>query len=276
MSKQDWHPHLRQVVLTLSALLIAACGSAAYTVDSATSACRQNPAYCAHVAGEETIVPTLRGATQETVVSTVKGGVEVASVAATLKVLNTQTKSSIEEALVKCVEWANDEVNNKRFGGNRPTAAQCQEVLGNDPCGNTVTRAMLLGKQKHRLALQCAELELSKLVPERFSLEQRYRDNPQTGQKQLVSGKEAQALLEQGCGKELKGTIVPDVVIHSGNPLEVLAVYDLKFPCPSSNEPSWNEYEEGPPHHGSNQRRIYLKILQVIPKLVAPLWKIVQ
>lgn len=93
--------------------------------------------------------------------------------------------------------------------------------------------------------------------------------------KQLVSAKEAQALIQQGCGGELEGTIVPDVVIHSGNPLEVLAVYELKFPCPSSNEPSWREYEEGHPH-GSNQGEIYQKILQVIPKLVAPLWKIVQ
>jgi hypothetical protein len=264
MSKQDWHPHLRQVVLPLSALLIAACGSAAYTVDSATSACRQNPAYCTQVAGEETIVPTL------------KGGVEVASVAATLKVLNTQTKSSLEEALVKCVEWANDEVNNKRFGGNRPTAAQCQEVLGNDPCGNTVTRAMLLGKQKHRLALQCAELELGKLIPERFSLEQRYRYDPRTGQKQLVSAREAQALIQQGCGEELAGTIVPDVVIHSGNPLEVLAVYELKFPCPSSNEPSWREYEEGHPYEGSTQGKMYFEILKVGPNLVAPIWKIIR
>ena len=113
-------------------------------------------------------------------------------------------------------------------------------------------------------------------MPERFSLEQSYRYDPQTGQKQLVSGKEAQALLQQGCGDELAGTIVPDVVIHSGNPLEVLAVYDLKFPCPSSNEPSWRDYEEGHPHHGSDQGSIYRKILQVIPKLVAPLWKIIQ
>jgi hypothetical protein len=263
MSKQDGLPRLRHTVLALTALLVA-CGSAAYTLDSATSACRQNPAYCAQVAGEESIVPTL------------KGGVEVASVAATLKVLTPHAKSSIEEALIKCVEWANDEVNDKRFGGNRPTPAQCQEVLGNDPCGNTVTRAMLLGKQKHRLALQCVEWELGKLIPERFSLEQRYRYDSRTGQKQLVSSKEAQALLQQGCGNELEGTIAPDVVIHSGNPLAVLAVYDLKFPCPASNEPSWRDYEEGHPYHGSDQGRIYHKILQVIPRLVAPLWKIIQ
>jgi hypothetical protein len=265
----------RQAVLAASALLVA-CGSAGYAVDSATSACRQNPAYCAHVAGEEAIVPTLRSVTGETVASTVKGGAEVASVAATLKVLTTHTQSSIEDALIKCVEWANDEVNDKRFGGNSPTPAQCQEVLGNDPCGNTVTRAMLLGKQKHRLALQCAELELGKLIPKHFSLEQRYRQDPQTGQTQLVSREEARALLQRGCGAELEGTIVPDVVIHSGNPLEALAVYDLKFPCPFSNEPSWRDYEEGHPHHGSNQGDIYRNFLRVIPKLVAPIWRINQ
>ena len=204
---------LRQAVLAMSALLMG-CGSAGYAVDSATSACRQNPQYCALVAGEETVVP-----------ATLRAGAEVASVAATLQVLTPETQSGIEQALVECVEWADAKVNRQRFGGKNPSRAQCQEELpGTDPCGKKVTRAMQLGTEKHALARQCVEQKLNAQIPGRFSLEQRYRHDPQTGQKQLVSPEEARALRRQGCADELEGTIVPDVVIHSGNPLDVLAV----------------------------------------------------
>ncbi|HYO64610.1 MAG TPA: hypothetical protein VEU33_00900 [Archangium sp.] len=256
---------LRQVVLALGALLMG-CGSAGYAVDSATSACRQNPQYCALVAGEETVVPTA-----------LRGGAEVASVAATLRVLTPEAQSSIEQALVECVEWAHTEVNLRRFGGKSPSREQCREELPRaDPCGKKVTRAMQLGTEKHALARQCVEQKLNAQIPGRFSLDQRYRYDPGTGQKQLVNPEEARALRQQGCGDELEGTIVPDVVIHSGNPLELLAVYDFKFPCPISNEPTWNRYPEGHSFSGSNQGAIYKKILGVGPHLVAPIWRIIR
>lgn len=250
----------RRAALAVSVLLMS-CGSAGYSVDSATSACKQNPQYCALVAGEETVVP----------------GAEVASVAATLRVLTPEKQPSIEQALVKCVEWAHGEVNLRRFGGKSPSREQCQEALpGTDPCGKKVTRAMQLGTEKHALARQCVEQELNALIPGRFSLDQRYRYDPRTGQKQLVSPEEARALRQQGCGDEFEGTIVPDVVIHSGNPLEVLSVYDFKFPCPISNYPSWNRYPRGHPYSDSNQGAIYKKILGVGPHLVAPIWRIIR
>ncbi|MFY0527811.1 hypothetical protein ACN28I_33230 [Archangium gephyra] len=250
-----------QALLAVSALLMG-CGSAGYAVDSATSACRQNPLYCATVAGEEAVVPTA-----------IRGGAE----AATLWVLTRQTRSDIEQALVECVEWANAEVNLQRFGGKSPSREQCQEELpGTDPCGKKVTRAMQLGTEKHALALQCTETKLGALIPGRFSLEQRYRYDPQTGQKQLVSSEEARSLRQQGCGDELKGTIVPDVVIHSGNPLEVQAVYDFKFPCPFSNYPRWMEYGGRSSRGTPNQGDAYFNILRVGPDLVAPLWKIIR
>ncbi|WNG51360.1 hypothetical protein F0U60_49930 [Archangium minus] len=255
---------LRQAVLVTSTLLTA-CGSAGYSVDSATSACRQNPAYCATMAGEETVVPT-----------TVRGATEFASVGAALRVLTASMKASIERELVECAEWANETVNRRHFGGNTPTPSQCQEELGKDPCRKKVTRAMQLGTEKHHLARQCTEEKLGALIPGRFSLEQRYRYNPQTGQKQLVTREEARALRQQGCGDELEGSIVPDVVIHSGNPLEILAVYDFKFPCPISNIPEWRTYERGHPLEGSNQGRTYFELLKVGPDLVAPAWGIIR
>ncbi|HZH17072.1 MAG TPA: hypothetical protein VE057_22140 [Archangium sp.] len=153
----------------------------------------------------------------------------------------------------------------------------CQEELpGTDPCGKKVTRAMQLGTEKHTLARQCVEQKLTARIPGRFSLEQRYRYDPRTGQKQLVSREEEQALRQHGCGEELEGTIVPDGVIHSGNPLDVLAVYDFKFPCPISNSPSWNNYPRGHPYSDSNQGAVYRKILGVGPHLVAPIWRIIR
>ena len=173
----------KRATLALGTLLMG-CGSAGYAVDSATSACQQNPQYCALVAGEETVVPTA-----------LRGGAEVAAVAATLRVLTPEKQPSIEQALVKCVEWAHGEVNLRRFGGKSPSREQCQEELpGTDPCGNKVTRAMQLGTEKHALARQCVEQELNALIPGRFSLDQRYRYDPRTGQKQLVSPEEARAL----------------------------------------------------------------------------------
>lgn len=251
----------RQTVLAASALLLA-CGSAGYTLDSATSACRQNPIYCARVVGEETVVPTA-----------VKGGAEAASAAAIAHALSGKTKTDVEDALLECVNWAHEQVNRRHFGGKSPTRAQCQEEVEQDPCDETkrLTRAMQLGAEKHRLALQCTAKKLGALIPGRFSLEQRYRYNPQTGKTELVSREETRRLLKQGCGNELKGTIVPDVVIHSGDPLEVQAAYDFKFPCPSSNLPDWVKYA-----NGSNQGDAYRRLLGIGADLVAPIWKFIR
>ncbi len=275
------HPmkaRLRQGVLALSTLLTG-CGSAGYTVDSATSACRQNPAYCAQVAGEETVVPTLRVvAAEEAMVPTVRGAAELASVGATLRVvLDVATKSRIEQALMECAGWAHDKVNRQYFGNEGPSREQCKEQLPQlDPCGRKVTRAMQLGTEKHALAIQCAAHKLGELIPGRFSLEQRYRYDKQSRQTELVSPEQARALRQQGCWDELQGTLVPDVVIHTGNPLRVQAVYDFKFPCPIKNEPTWRQYEGEHPYRDSSQGQIYSEALQAESALVAPRWGIHQ
>jgi hypothetical protein len=252
----------QQAVVAVGALLLA-CGSAGYTVDSATSACRQNPGYCALVSGEETVVPTAT-----------RGGVEIASVAATLRVLTSKTQTDLEQALVECAEWAHGQVNLQYFGGKSPSRAQCQEEVEKDPCDKNkrLTRAMQLGREKHRLALQCTAQKLGGLIPGRFSLEQRYRYDEQTGQLQLISREKARALCQQGCSGELEGTIVPDVVIHSGNPLQIMAVYDFKFPCPISNPPRWAQDEDDRCHQGN----AYFKALGVGPDIVAPIWKFIR
>ncbi|ATB29350.1 hypothetical protein [Melittangium boletus] len=245
-------------VLALSTLL-----TACYAMDSATSSCQHNPAYCTAVVGEETVVPTVRG------------GAEIASLNAIRQLLAPDTRARVERELVECAEWADTEVNRLRFGGNKPSRQQCQELLYVDPCGEKVTRAMQLGTEKHLLALQCTQEKLGALIPGRFSLEPRYRYDKQQGGRRLIPEHEARALLRRGCGEELRGTLRPDVVIHSGNPLEVQAVYDFKFPCPLNNEPSWKTYTEGP-YKGSIQGDVYAESLESEAALIAPNWGVRQ
>ncbi|MBM7112926.1 hypothetical protein [Archangium primigenium] len=240
-------------------VLLGAWLTACYAWDSATSACQRTPAYCATLAGEESVVPLVRG------------GAEVASLSAVHRLLSRDTLSHVEEALVACAESANAEVNLQHFGGQSPSRPQCQEVLHVDPCGVSVTRAMRLGQEKHHLALLCAQEQLGALIPGRFALEPRYRQDPATGRTHLVSEQEARRLLQTGCGEDIKGTLRPDVVLHSGDPLLVQAVYDFKFPCPSTNEPFWREYIEGP-HQGAHQGAVYARRLQTEAALISPRW----
>ena len=242
---------------TLGALL-ALGAPAGRAEDSVTSACRQNPAYCALLTGQE-----------EAAVPTVRGGAEIASIAATLRLLTPELKTRLEQALTDCATGADTEVNRRRLGGRDPSRTQCQEVVPTlDPCGRQVTRAMQWGAEKHVLALECAQGKLDALVPGRFSLEPRYRYDPRTGQTQWLSPQEVRALLRQDCGEDLKGTLVPDVVLHSGNPLEVSAIYDFKFPCPSDNAASWRPYPRGHMYEDLDQGNMYVKALEAEAAIV--------
>ncbi|MET0401065.1 MAG: hypothetical protein ABW123_01625 [Cystobacter sp.] len=240
--------------------LLSMCTPTAYAADSVTNACRQNPAYCTLLNGQEAgAAPTLRS------------GAEIASISATLRLLTPDLKLRIERALHECAEWADTEVNRRRLGGNTPSRQQCREVLpALDPCGQQVTRAMQWGSEKHGLATQCVQEKLDTLIPGRFSLEPRYRYDKYTGQVQWLSPSEVRDLLQQDCGKELKGTLVPDVVIHSGNPLQAVSIYDFKFPCPPDNEALWRMNGNGHAHEGLSQGQVYVEALKVETALVTP------
>jgi hypothetical protein len=250
-----WH-------LVFVSLFLGACAS----MDSASSACRQNPLYCAAVAGEESVVPMTAGT---------QAASAGASLAAVLKLFEDEQRERVEQVLKNCVEQANFEVNQRRFGGN-PTPAQCAEQVGVNAKGQTETRAMRLGTEKHKVAFRCIQENLSRERPGGFSLEQRYRYDIQSNKTTLVSEKEAKALLREGRGEELRGTVRPDIVIHNGDPLQAHAVYDLKFQCPGSNQPQWRDYEEvGHPFYGFTQGDIYEKALKGVVAIVAPIWGII-
>ncbi|MCY1014226.1 hypothetical protein [Pyxidicoccus sp. MSG2] len=251
-------------------LLIAACAgtpdrgaTGRYGFDSASAGCRQNPGLCARMAGEEAVLPGVQAA--EVVASSVRTGIAV------LRVLEEATRAVVEKELTACADLARSKVLVDLFGGRSPTLAECNELVDDASSRRQITRAMQLGCLMHEVALACTRKALDERLPGRFSLEQRYRYDRPSGTLELVSRDEARSLLRAGCGEELKGTLVPDVVIHSGDPLEAQAVYDFKFPCVNSDKlPRSRQYPPGHPHEGLTQEEIYEKALNTVVRRIVP------
>ncbi|QAT88476.1 putative lipoprotein [Corallococcus coralloides] len=177
----------------------------------------------------------------------------------------------LEKQLAACAVQA-EQLGNARYFENRPpTRQECAEVVEQDRCGKPVTRAMQLGKQKHVLALQCAEAVLKELWPAPFSIEQRYRYYPNARFLETISrAKEAQ-LIADGCTEELRGTIKPDLVLHGDrNLLKSALTLDFKFPCPDSNEPQWTRYGRNSPYANQTQQEVYEQALGGRALLVSP------
>jgi hypothetical protein len=180
--------------------------------------------------------------------------------------------SDFEERLVDCARQAEREVNFSRFGNRSPTRQECGEEVVVDGCVKPITQAMLLGQQKHVLALQCARDILSELWPVPFSLEQRYRYYPNAEFLEAVSREEEARLIAQGCTRELWRTIKPDIVLHADRKLLLRSVLtlDFKFPCPDTNEPQWREYGENSAYNGFNQGQIYQDALGGEALIISP------
>jgi hypothetical protein len=220
-------------------------------IDSPSAACRHSLSACAALYGKE-----------------------IASAGAVVKlVLDVTTRASIEQALTECADTARSEVLLRHQGDFEelsPTWDECNEPAKNAK-RKGVTWAMHLGTEMHEEALECVGERLDKLRPGGFSLEQRYRYDRRTGRKKLVSPEEERLLEETGNGGELLGTLVPDVVIHMGDPLDVQAIYDFKFPCVNIDTVSdWNVYPRGHPYQYSGQGKMYHEALGVMPARVVP------
>lgn len=231
-------------------------GSYAQSLDSPTVTCENAPAYCAKLAGEEAALPLRVRA------------VQAATAVKAWQVLDELVRKTLEDILIECANQADAEVNRQEFGGRAPTRQECQEQVGGTR-ENPVTRGMRLGGAKHALALRCTEEKLGRAHPGRFSLEQRYRINPETRQLELISHEMELQMLRRG-GKELVGSVVPDVIIHTGNPLQVQAVFDFKFPCPEGNQSSWRQYSSGNGNEVSNQGDAYQKTFDVQAVRIRP------
>lgn len=175
-------------------------------------------------------------------------------------------RPSVDKALAECADQARSEVLLRRTGGRSPTDDECNEQVSVDRQGNPVTRAMQWGQEMHASAFKCAEKKLSALRPGGYSIEPRYRYDSKTGQTTYLSPEEVEALLRQGRGGELLGTLVPDIVIHNGTPLLVMEVYDFKFPCRNTDDiPLWRRYKQGP-YAPRSQGDIYKEALRLMGK----------
>jgi hypothetical protein len=168
----------------------------------------------------------------------------------------------LEERLVECARLAERKVNNSFFGNRAPTREECGEEVEVDGCEKPITHAILLGQQKHVLALQCAREVLDQLWPASFSIEQRYRYYPHAQFLETVSREEESRLIAQGCTRELWRTIKPDIVLHADHdPRQATLTLDFKFPCPDTHEPQWTRYGSNSAYSGFTQGQIYKRAL---------------
>jgi hypothetical protein len=185
---------------------------------------------------------------------------------------NDNAVGELEEQLKECARLAEHQVNTQHFGNRAPTREECGEEVIVDGCREPITRAMLLGQQKHEVALRCAREVLEQLWPASFSLERRYRYYPSTHFLETVSREQEARLLAQGCTGELWRTIKPDIVLHGadGDPRRSALTLDFKFPCPDTNEPRWTRYGESSAYAGYNQGQIYRKALEAEAVIISP------
>lgn len=223
-------------------------GHYAQTTDSATAGCLRNPACYTKLPGEEATIPWLSRAE------------DAAHAAVTLaRLLEEADIKLVEQTLADCAQKADKKINteDEELRGQEPTREQCKQVVRME--GDTaVTRAMDLGARKHKEALDCVREALAERFSKNVSLEPTYQKDSKTGLWRWVDPKQIEEWLQIGLKSPLWGALVPDIVIHaSGNPNQIQNVYDFKFPCPSTNTPSWGRYTKDQPHYPNDQGKMY-------------------
>jgi hypothetical protein len=216
-----------------------------------------------------------RTAATATTTSTVPLAVGSTLVIATpmvLAILQSQDKArELQERLVECAKLAEQQVNFPLFGNRPPTREECGEEVVVDGCAEPITQAMLLGRQKHVIALACARDVLEKLWPRPFSIEQRYRYYSHARVVQSIDRAKEQQIIKDGCTDELWGSIKPDIVLHGDyNLLQAVLILDFKFPCPPSNPPTWTWYGKTSAYANSAQGEVYVKALGGEAMLISP------
>jgi hypothetical protein len=257
-------------VLLLMLVWLSGCatgsfsGLRAQSLDSATSGCLRTPACYTQTPGEEAVLPW------------VSRTVEAARAATTvMRLLDEAQLAQVEALLVRCAREASDAVNQEDavLQGRSPDREECRKVVRQEQ-GRDVTRAMELGQRKHEWALRCVREGVATLHPEHVGVEPRYQREPGTGVWSQLDPEQVAEWVLLGMKGRLWGSLAPDVVVHEpGNPNKVQRVYDLKFPCPADNDPSWGRYAPGQPHFPKDQGQMYQEALlsgQKLTKLVTP------
>ena len=101
---RDRHAFRRRYGAALASVLLLARGASAQSLDSASSSCRTQPALCARVAGEETVIPRAAQRLAEF----------GASVTAVAVGLNEAHQKAIEQKLSECANMAREKVLRQR------------------------------------------------------------------------------------------------------------------------------------------------------------------
>jgi hypothetical protein len=192
--------------------------------------------------------------------------------------IDAEQLARIKQALQECANQAYADTLRKYLNGRHPTDQECDQLVTNAR-GERVSLARWLGVEMHDEAQRCAAEILDKLKPGGFRTNPRYRRvrkdpskkdpdplNPEDWRTEWIDPRE-EALMSWG---EKLGTIVPDIVIYTGHPLFVQAVFDYKFPCKETPGNPWRPYPPGSPYEGSRQNDIYKAFLKEDPELMQP------
>jgi len=173
--------------------------------------------------------------------------------------------TKVEKAIAQCVREADREVNAYHFEGRSPSAELCKQIK----LGDRTTWAAYLGLFKHEQAWPCLRKALNKLIPEeRYWLHTRFMYNDAEGRWEHLDENEVSQIVTMEGWKGLTGTIEPDIILMDAKGF-IMHVYDLKFPCPESNDPVWGRYKDGRWKDWS-QGELYEEALTVTPKRVSP------
>jgi len=173
--------------------------------------------------------------------------------------------AKVEKAIAKCVREADQQVNDYHFKGKSPSRELCQQIK----VGDQTTWAAYLGLFKHEQAWPCLREALDKLVSKKnYRLHPRFRLNERTGEWEFLDEKEVKQIVSVQGWNGLTGTIEPDIVILDKKGF-IVHVYDLKFPCPETNDASWSRYKKGR-WVDQFQGDLYKDALLVTPRLVSP------
>jgi len=253
-------------------------------LDSATSACERFPAQCIAQVGEEGVLPEgqmpalrLVHSVREPASATaspslwqiIKTFATASAVTATKDVprnpgpYTEADQAEIGKVLAECADMARSEVLFRRNGDKSPSPEKCKEKVATDNYGGAVTNAMRWGEEMHVLATDCAEAVLSRLRPGGYAIEATYQFDPANGSVHYLTDEALELLLKEGRQAELIGSIRPDVVIHTGNPMDVQDVFDFKFPCVNLDDiPRWPTYKSGP-YQLQRQGDVYKRLLKL-------------
>ncbi|HEX5748139.1 MAG TPA: hypothetical protein VFZ09_18005 [Archangium sp.] len=147
----------------------------------------------------------------------------------TLQRLLTEAEvGEVEDFLKDCAKQAEADVNQvaqKREdigpfkNGQFPNENECNRVLRLEG-DEEVTLARELGRLKHTAAFDCVKARLSSRFPDNFSIEPRYRRDPDPGTSGYV------------LTDRKSGSLKPDFVLHfTRNATRIQCVFDFKFPC---------------------------------------------